>query len=265
MKKVLTTDRACPCPHFAVVHYGMRRNTLDPRRNPAGFTLIELLVVIAIIAILAALLLPALGAAKERAQAIRCTGNFHQLGLALTLYVGDNNDCVPSALNFGVPYNEVALAAASVDDCFNFGGVASLLALSAPGVLWCPSDRIHPAPAGSPTTNSATSASFRYLIWQQSDQLSNVKMNSFGQPSAQVVYHEWSDNHFHRAGQPFTVQPFLIATAADGHAQKWKVIFRQNNATHYYDPNWFSYGPGGQLNTDAPNIGGDVQTGHDNL
>ena len=113
MKKVLTTDRACPCPHFAVVHYGMRRNTLDPRRNPAGFTLIELLVVIAIIAILAALLLPALGAAKERAQAIRCTGNFHQLGLALTLYVGDNNDCVPSALNFGVPYNEVALAAAS--------------------------------------------------------------------------------------------------------------------------------------------------------
>ena len=79
--------------------HGTRRADL----RKSGFTLIELLVVIAIIAILAAILFPVFGRARESARRTACSNNIRQLALGVTQYTGDNDEAMPPNFIGGSP------------------------------------------------------------------------------------------------------------------------------------------------------------------
>jgi type II secretory pathway pseudopilin PulG len=223
--------------------------------------LIELLVVIAIIAILAALLLPALARAKEKSRIAKCISNLRQIGICLQMYIDDNGNSVPSALSFGVAPGDRGADAQGAAGNFNttvdVGGVEGLFNLGYENpVQWCPSDTVYtPKSLSNVTSNADSSYDYRYVVWDNSVLFPGLKLTDFVQPSAQVIYHEDMDFHVTKANTDYpTIQPTLDAIYADLHARPWQVKNQQTYPGGLYDPNWF-YLVNGTVDITGGNLG----------
>jgi len=189
-----------PIPAFAMTRQGVNRPW-----SVAAFTLMELLVVIAIIAVLAGLLLPVVSKAKEQGRSTACLSNLRQLGIALQLYVQDNQNQLPVMYDALLSTNAPATNSATVD-------IVLTNYLGTPKILRCPSDD------KQLFEQTASSYAWNVLLNGQDADHLQVFNISFDPHQIPLMFDKES---FHRARGPGKGVNYLYA---DGHIKNLLVM-----------------------------------------